>query len=33
VVAAPLQFFSHRGFAAAGNAFDQIVFDAHFRSR
>jgi hypothetical protein len=26
---APLQFFSHRGFAGARHAFDQIVSDAH----
>jgi hypothetical protein len=31
VVTAPLQFFSRRGFAGAGDAFDQIVSDAHFR--
>ncbi|QSW22813.1 hypothetical protein J0664_18845 [Rhizobium leguminosarum] len=33
VITAPLQLFRHRGFAGAGNAFDQIVLDAHFRSR
>src|SRR5580658_6986609 len=29
MVTAPLQFFSHRSFAGAGNAFDQIISDAH----
>jgi hypothetical protein len=29
VVTAPLQFFSHRGFAGARHAFDQIISDAH----
>ncbi|MBB4231514.1 hypothetical protein GGD56_005392 [Rhizobium mongolense] len=29
VVTAPLQFFRHRGFAGAGNAFDQLVSYAH----
>src|SRR2546421_698488 len=32
VAAAPPQFFGHRGLAAAGNAFDQIVPDAHPKS-
>jgi hypothetical protein len=30
LVAAPLQFCADRRFAGAGNAFNQIVFDAHF---
>ena len=29
MVTAPLQFFSNRSFAGAGNAFDQIISDAH----
>jgi len=29
LVAAPLQFRGDRGFAGAGNAFDQIISDAH----
>ena len=29
LVAAPLQFCADRGLAGAGNAFDQIVSDAH----
>ena len=30
MVAAPLQFFADRSFAGAGNAFNQIICDAHF---
>jgi hypothetical protein len=30
LVAAALQFCADCRFASAGNAFDQIVFDAHF---
>jgi hypothetical protein len=33
VVTAPPQLFTHCGFAGARNAFDQIVSNAHFRSR
>jgi hypothetical protein len=29
VVATPLQFFGHRGLAGAGDAFDQVVSNAH----
>ena len=29
MVTAPLQFFANRRFAGAGNAFDQIISDAH----
>ena len=29
MIAAPLQFFADRSFAGAGNAFNQIVFNAH----
>jgi hypothetical protein len=29
MIAAPLQFFADRSFAGAGNAFNQIVSNAH----
>ncbi len=29
MVAAPSQLVADRGFAGAGNAFDQVVFDTH----
>lgn len=31
VVTAPLQFFGYRGFASAGHAFNQIIFNTHCR--
>ena len=33
MVTAPPQLLGHSGFAGAGDAFDQVVFDAHFRPR